>query len=126
MSDKRACSATVFGPRVHSWQCSRTATVERDGKWYCRQHDPEAKKARREKSNASFAAKSRADDVIHGEASAIAGMLGVEGHAYYSHFGPLSNHGPKRYLVISFDDCFKLVERLRDAERAVSTAASEA
>lgn len=37
----------------HSRQCTRSAKVERDGKWYCGQHDPvaiEAKdKARREK-----------------------------------------------------------------------------
>lgn len=39
MAEKR-CSTRVFGPRVLSWQCNRKGTVERDGKWYCWQHDP--------------------------------------------------------------------------------------
>lgn len=38
---RRECQARVFGERVHSWQCSRKGTVEREGKWYCKQHDPE-------------------------------------------------------------------------------------
>ena len=29
-------------------QCTRQGKVERDGKWYCGQHDPEAVRARRE------------------------------------------------------------------------------
>jgi hypothetical protein len=38
------CEASVasngFGYRP--LQCSREGSVERDGKWYCKQHDPEA------------------------------------------------------------------------------------
>ncbi len=32
-------------------QCKRFATVERDGKSYCAQHDPEAEKLRRQKTS---------------------------------------------------------------------------
>ena len=32
----------------HQYQCTRTATVERDGKNYCKQHDPEYIKAKNE------------------------------------------------------------------------------
>lgn len=35
-------------------QCSRRGVVTRDGRLWCRQHDPEAVKARREKSNAEW------------------------------------------------------------------------
>lgn len=34
------CSKTVFGDRGHHYQCTRNATVKRDGKSYCFQHDP--------------------------------------------------------------------------------------
>lgn len=40
------CCATVLagkdGWRTRYKSCSRKATVEREGKWYCRQHDPQA------------------------------------------------------------------------------------
>lgn len=42
------CSKTVYGrgrwPQPHG--CIRNGSVERDGKWYCAQHDPVAKKER--------------------------------------------------------------------------------
>lgn len=46
------CCASVYNPNG-SWgnrsrQCTRRATVERDGKGYCKQHDPEAIKAKRD------------------------------------------------------------------------------
>jgi len=43
------CSARVS---IDSWrfgQCSRKAIVERDGKWYCKIHDPEYIKTKDEK-----------------------------------------------------------------------------
>ena len=47
MPTKCKCSAKVpdmYGvPSVHP--CMRSATVERDGKWFCWQHDPERVKA---------------------------------------------------------------------------------
>jgi hypothetical protein len=36
--------------------------VERDGQWYCRQHDPEAVAARRAKADAAYQARSDAED----------------------------------------------------------------
>jgi len=35
----------------HQYQCHRTATIQRDGKWYCKQHDPETVKAREVKGS---------------------------------------------------------------------------
>ena len=50
------CSAKtpdMYGvPNVHP--CKRPATVERDGKWYCWQHDPEYVKAKEKKRRAEW------------------------------------------------------------------------
>ena len=37
---KQKCSAKTYRD-WHFYPCSRKATVEREGKWYCWQHDPE-------------------------------------------------------------------------------------
>ena len=42
------CGKTYDG--WHYPPCQREATVERDGKWYCPSHDPEAIKRRAEKA----------------------------------------------------------------------------
>ena len=44
------CCATVFSDRFRS-KCSRRAKVERNGRFYCGQHDPEAVAAKRKKAN---------------------------------------------------------------------------
>lgn len=50
---KHECSGKVYdGLRYHI--CSRNATVECDGKWYCPSHDPKAIKKRQEKSEAKY------------------------------------------------------------------------
>ena len=46
-------------------QCPRKATVQRDGKGYCRQHDPEAVKARSDESMAKWNAKWERDKHEH-------------------------------------------------------------
>lgn len=56
MSEKQKCCELVreegqWGG-FHRHQCPRNATVERDGKGYCKQHDPVERKA---KSDASYA-----------------------------------------------------------------------
>ena len=43
--DEDRCSATVWS-NYHDNRCSRKAVVQRDGKGYCRQHDPDAVTAR--------------------------------------------------------------------------------
>ena len=48
------CSATIWGERVQSWQCQKKAVIERDGKLYCRIHDPEYIKAKQEKKQAEW------------------------------------------------------------------------
>lgn len=126
MSDKPECSATVFGPRVHSWQCQRTGVIKRYGKWYCKQHDPEAVEARRQARDAEFDASRRASGVIYDEGRKLAKTLGVNGDVYYSTNGPFSTHGYTRHLVLSFDDCRKLVEKLQRSHSVTPAASGEA
>lgn len=49
----------------HRLACSRSGVIERAGKWYCRQHDPEAKKARDDKRRAKFVAEEAARTARH-------------------------------------------------------------
>ncbi len=45
MSDKKRCSVKVYPNEkwgsFYPHQCEKTAVVERNGKWYCKIHDPE-------------------------------------------------------------------------------------
>lgn len=74
--EKHACCIMVCGERTYRQHgCRIKATVCRNDKWYCAKHDPEAVKARRDKSEAEwtrkqalvlkyFAAKSCAPDLL--------------------------------------------------------------
>jgi len=61
MTVKHECSTKIHGDyRDVSgaiYPCRRPATVQRDGKWYCWQHDPERVKADKEKRRAAWNAK---------------------------------------------------------------------
>ncbi|MFX0084263.1 MAG: hypothetical protein ACFFAU_01215 [Candidatus Hodarchaeota archaeon] len=39
--DEKRCSAQVSSDSWHFRSCYRKAVVKRDGKWYCKIHDPE-------------------------------------------------------------------------------------
>ena len=54
------CNGRVTAPRgFYSHQCSRKAVVERNGKGYCGQHDPQARQQKRDKQGAAYQAKWR-------------------------------------------------------------------
>jgi len=61
MTTKHKCAGKIWGAyrdvsgRVYP--CARPATVERDGVWYCWQHDPEWVKADKKKRRAAENAK---------------------------------------------------------------------
>ncbi len=51
MNDKPNCEATVWaGGGMGGFQCSRYGVIEDKGRWWCKQHSPAAKEARREAS----------------------------------------------------------------------------
>ena len=47
-TERHWCPKTVGDSTMRGHPCGRPASVERAGKWWCTQHDPEAVKARRE------------------------------------------------------------------------------
>lgn len=51
---KTCCRSTWTGRWIN--HCHNKAKVERDGKWYCGIHDPEAVKQKRDKRNAAYEA----------------------------------------------------------------------
>lgn len=108
---KTRCSATVFGDRVQHWQCTRTGVVTRKGKWYCRQHDPEAVAARRRAAEDGYKARQREQDEIVATANEIASRLGC-GYVLYETRPKLADSGFRRRLVITFEDAENLIRRL--------------
>jgi predicted NBD/HSP70 family sugar kinase len=57
MSDKPdspRCSKRVWSGSWDKLPCSRRGVIERDGKWYCKQHDPVAVKERNDKNYAAM------------------------------------------------------------------------
>ena len=57
--EKHRCSTRLF-KRFSYCPCEHAAKVERDGKWYCGRHDPEAVKRRDDKRNARWDEEERA------------------------------------------------------------------
>ena len=56
-AEKFACAATVwqsYGMKGRLATCSRSASIVRDGKHYCKQHDPEAIAAKADARKAAF------------------------------------------------------------------------
>ncbi len=52
------CPREAWGA-FHSHQCQKKAVVERNGKWYCAQHDPEAIRVRDEAKRVQWEAESQ-------------------------------------------------------------------
>ena len=51
------CSVMVYFDMWHDRQCKKPAIVERDGKWYCKIHDPEYIKEKQRKADEAYKAK---------------------------------------------------------------------
>jgi len=62
MKNFTMCSATIYrdGGGWGGRACSRRASIDRNGKWFCKTHDPVAKK---ERSQASYEVYSRKTNV---------------------------------------------------------------
>lgn len=104
------CSARVhddFGVSFHG--CSRTGKVQRDGKWWCKTHDPKVKADRDKAWREAFDAKIAEDDRIKSEGDALAKRLGA-GSTYYD--GVSRKGGLRRALVVPFDVIEKLLTEL--------------
>lgn len=56
----------------HTYRCSREGVIEREGKFYCRQHDPVAVKARHDARDAKWEAEWAAQTAARAAAKAAA------------------------------------------------------
>ena len=54
MVEKTQCQGFVFEGRFGSHQCQKKAIMERDGKFYCKVHDPEYKKKKQRQWHEKF------------------------------------------------------------------------
>lgn len=78
--EKHDCAKRVYSGARHDFSghmCTRKATVERNGKWWCKQHDPEAESARMAAREAKWKAEDEAKEAVHGAALALAERLGA-------------------------------------------------
>lgn len=103
-NEERCCGSAYHG-RMGSFQCTRRGVVKRNGKPYCKQHDPVEKEKKRIAWDENFKAERIRDEQIWMEAERLAKLLGVNGRA---EFGQRYSE----YLVISFADAEKLIQRL--------------
>lgn len=111
---KHQCSATIFGERVRHWQCQRAGVVCEDGKWYCRQHDPQAEKRRKQERDAKWAAHRQASEAIRLKGQRLLTLLGVtDGSVGYTRYASPSKAGYTRTIEMSFADAERLIERLK-------------
>lgn len=116
-ADRHPCSERVYGERCRSWICLKTAKVERNGKWFCGVHDPEAKKRKRElESSANLLAANR-ERLIFDAAKELAKKLGC-GDVFYRHSFSGRGGGYERKLVITFEDAEAIIaERSQRASK---------
>lgn len=114
---RERCIASVpFGDRMVTFhQCNRRGKVQRKGKWYCGQHDPDAIAVRNAKRSQAWDAKDRRDEEIQAEARRLAKKLGVKGEAQFNALSRLGYY--TRDLVISFTDAGRLIARFAKAKK---------
>lgn len=96
-----------FGNAGHFYRCSNLAKVQRDGKWYCGIHDPEAIRRKQERRDAKIREREEARDLALSEAQARCHRLGM-GHPHYSHLGS----GAGRYtggVVLTAEEADRLI-----------------
>lgn len=109
------CASYVFGDRVQSWRCTRRGVVERNGKWWCSQHDPDAVKARQGAADAKRKAEDVANEAVKDAMQALADRLGC-GQPYYRIGLRAGTSGYRHALIVTRDEVEALLTRLERAE----------
>lgn len=76
---KASCCARIhYGDWGRSRPCARSGSIERDGKYYCKQHDPVAKEAKRDEQHATWLAARKAKrDEQERIASCVSACAGI-------------------------------------------------
>ena len=110
MNDEPQCSETVYSGERWDFtghQCSRKGKEEYDGKWYCRQHNPEAvaeKQARKDAEREEFRV---ADLAARAVLTAEARRLGVHPRFTWAAGADMYRESPTG-LSIHLDDLRRL------------------
>jgi hypothetical protein len=112
--EKHNCSVKVYHGRSFIGSgCSRNATVERDGKWYCTQHDPVRIEEKRKAETAAWLEESqRRDKVVEmmkKQIDALAEAAGLEKFEVGLNF----RDGRAVGFTLSSGGMSKLLERLQ-------------
>ena len=135
MTTKRDCSGKIWGDyravsgRVYA--CSRPATVKRDGKWYCWQHDPERVKVDAKKRRAGWKAEmdreaakyeriarnARLGTLVTLRLGALLERLAKEANLSYEKAGDCGDTGTEWAIQLHLDDkeARKLAAQIREA-----------
>lgn len=111
MNKKQHCCVTVYGERVTRWACQRYATVERKGKWYCTQHDPEKVKARNAARHNAYEMRQAANARVDVRATELGQQLGCA-DPVSPHFNHSGAFAYTERLIISYADAERLIARL--------------
>lgn len=117
MSGKTAqprCSETIID-RFHSYGCTRRAVVERKGKGYCRQHDPEAIAARRKAATDAWRAQAEVERSAEARSQAVCDRLGVGSPSWAS----LKRIGTVPRVRLTIEEAEGLALRLDGLDTAV-------
>lgn len=113
MNRDTRCSATVYsGSWLHASQCSRQGSVTRDGKLFCRQHDPQAKNEKEVAKRAKRQAIDNAEHALEADAKRLLSQLGVTGGVYRAYDVLRRRFVTRPDVVISFSEVKRLLERL--------------
>ena len=100
------CSVVVDSPT--GWKCSRHGVAERDGRWYCWQHDPERLDAQQRELRAQAKARKAEQQAIR---DAARRLWALELPVAHVHFDARTDE-QTRHLVVSFADAERLIARL--------------
>lgn len=112
------CSATVFGPRVHNWSCNRRGVVQREGQWFCKQHDPKAVKARQSTREGQRKDHEREQAEILDECRRAAAELGAgEPYWFTALRGGYHASGYRRFLTITLEEARDLAATIRKLQK---------
>lgn len=118
-TDKHPCAGTVTEPGGwHDYSCTRSGTIEENGKWWCRQHAPSLIAEKRAAKEAAWAAETAVSASATKEGKMIRLLLadlGVETLGLDRPYGA-SLYAPHDRIAVSYDAARALIARLSTIE----------
>ena len=103
------CQASAYRGRFGFGRCCRRGVIYANGKYYCKQHDPNAVAKRREEREKRFQQEEKRGDDLQRQAKKLLKQLGIKGEIEFSFLAKTYTDA----IVISFDEAQKLIDRLK-------------